>query len=89
LDAHFPGVNYRLDDLCTEAVRFISAKEAAWQNASPQQNAGPRAKESLLTRKGCRFWYAQFYDQNGKAVRVSTKTAVKQEALDFLRREMG
>src|SRR5450432_915060 len=48
-----------------------------------------KGEGSLLKRKGCQFWYAQYYDQNGKAVRVSTKTEVKQEALDFLRREMN
>ena len=48
-----------------------------------------KGEGSLLRRAGCRFWYAQFYDHNGKAVRVSTKTEVKQEALDFLRREMN
>ena len=44
---------------------------------------------SLLKRKGCRYWYAQFYDQNGKQIRVSTKTEIKQEALGELRRLMG
>lgn len=48
-----------------------------------------KGEGSLLRRKGCQFWYAQYYDSNGKAVRVSTKTAVKQEALDFLRKEMS
>jgi integrase len=42
---------------------------------------------SLLKRKGCSFWYAQYY-QNGRQIRVSTKTAIRQEALAFLRREM-
>lgn len=44
---------------------------------------------SLLKRKGCRYWYAQFYDQNGIQIRVSTKTEIKQEALGELRRLMG
>jgi integrase len=48
-----------------------------------------KGEGSLLRRAGCRFWYAQYYDHNGKAVRVSTKTEVKQEAFDFLRREMN
>ncbi len=48
-----------------------------------------RGEGSLIQRKGCRFWYAQYYDHSGKPVRVSTKTAVKQEAFDFLRREMS
>ena len=39
-----------------------------------------KGEGSLLRRKGCRFWYAQFYDHNGKAVRVSTKTEIKQGA---------
>jgi integrase len=48
-----------------------------------------KGEGSLLRRKGCRFWYAQYYDHHGKAIRVSTKTAVKQEALDFLRKKMS
>jgi integrase len=44
---------------------------------------------SLLKRKGCRLWYAQYYDATGKQVRVSTKTDVKQEALGVLRKLMG
>lgn len=48
-----------------------------------------KGEGSLLRRAGCRYWYAQYYDHNGKAVRISTKTDVKQKALDFLRREMN
>jgi integrase len=44
---------------------------------------------SLIKLKGCRFYYAQFYDQNGRKIRISTQTEVKQEALGTLRREMG
>lgn len=44
---------------------------------------------SLLKRSGCRYWYAQYYDQTGKQIRVSTKTEVKQEALGVLRKLMG
>src|SRR6185312_12531561 len=43
---------------------------------------------SLLKIAGCRFWYAQYY-RNGRQVRVSTKTEVKQVALKTLRRLMG
>jgi integrase len=42
----------------------------------------------LIKIAGCRFWYAQFY-QDGRQVRVSTKTEVKAEALATLRRHMG
>jgi integrase len=42
----------------------------------------------LIKIAGCRFWYAQFY-QDGRQVRVSTKTEVKAEALATLRRLMG
>lgn len=42
----------------------------------------------LFKRPGCRFWYAQYY-VDGKAVRVSTKTEVKQEAKAELLRLMG
>lgn len=44
---------------------------------------------SLIKRSGCRFWYASYYDQSGRQIRVSTKTEVKQEALGILRKLMG
>jgi len=47
-----------------------------------------KGEGSLLLLKGCSIWYAQFY-QNGRQVRVSTGTRVKQEALAELRRLMG
>jgi len=43
---------------------------------------------SLLKRKGCRFWVAQFY-KDGRQIRVSTRTEVKQHALVILRKLMG
>lgn len=48
-----------------------------------------KGEGSLIRRKGCRFWYASFYDHAGHQVRVSTKKEVKQEALYELRRLMG
>jgi integrase len=42
----------------------------------------------LLMLAGSRFWYAQYY-QDGRQIRVSTKTEVKQEALAVLRKLMG
>jgi integrase len=39
---------------------------------------------SLIKLNGCRFWYAQYYDQMGRKIRVSTKTDVKQEAQNKL-----
>jgi integrase len=48
-----------------------------------------KGEGSLLKRTGCRFWYAQYYDQNGRQIRVSTKAEIKQEALGVLRRLMG
>jgi integrase len=47
-----------------------------------------KGEGSLLLLKGCKIFYAQFY-QNGKQVRVSTGKKVKQEALTELRRLMG
>ena len=47
-----------------------------------------KGEGSLLLLKGCKIFYAQFY-QNGKQVRVSTGKRVKQEALIELRRLMG
>lgn len=48
-----------------------------------------KGEGSLIKRKGCRFWYASFYDAAGRQVRVSTQKKVKQEALAVLRRLMG
>ena len=48
-----------------------------------------KGEGSLIRRKGCRFWYASFYDAAGRQVRVSTQTEVKQEALVKLRKLMG
>src|SRR5579863_6198826 len=43
---------------------------------------------SLLRRKGCQLWYAQYY-RDGRQIRVSTRESVKQRALEVLRRLMG
>lgn len=48
-----------------------------------------KGEGSLIKRKGCRFWYASFYDAAGVQQRVSTKNTVKQKALAELRRLMG
>src|SRR5260370_34838599 len=48
-----------------------------------------KGEGALIKRKGCRFWYASYYDAAGVQQRVSTKTEVKQEALCTLRRLMG
>lgn len=47
-----------------------------------------KGEGSLLKRKGCRFWYAQ-YIHNGQKVRVSTREESKMVALSVLRRLMG
>lgn len=47
-----------------------------------------KGEGSLIRRKGCRFWYAQWYE-NGRAIRESTRETVKQKALVELRRKMG
>ena len=39
----------------------------------------------LIKIQGCRYWYAQFYDTNGKQRRVSTRTVVKKKAQGILR----
>ena len=44
-----------------------------------------RGTGSLLKMRGCRYWYAQFYDVNGKQRRVSTRTEIKMEAQCVLR----
>src|SRR5882724_9413608 len=48
-----------------------------------------KGEGALIKRKGCRFWYASYYDAAGVQQRVSTKTEIKQEALATLRRLMG
>jgi integrase len=47
-----------------------------------------RGEGGLIKIRGCRFWYGQFY-RDGKQIRVSTKTEVKEEAKKTLRRLMG
>ena len=42
----------------------------------------------LIKLKNCRYWYAQYY-QDGRQIRVSTKTEVKAEAIQTLRKLMG
>ena len=44
-----------------------------------------RGTGGLIKKKGCRFWYASVYLE-GKQRRISTRTAVKQEAQAFLRK---
>ena len=44
-----------------------------------------RGTGSLLKMRGCRYWYAQFYDVNGKQRRISTRTEIKMEAQSVLR----
>src|SRR5258708_33820511 len=47
-----------------------------------------RGSGGLIKIRGCRWWYAQFYRQ-GRQIRVSTKTEIKEEAKKTLRRLMG
>jgi integrase len=47
-----------------------------------------KGEGSLLKINGCRFWYAQYF-KDGRQLRVSTRTEVKQEALVILRKLMG
>jgi integrase len=47
-----------------------------------------KGEGSLIRRKGCKFWYASFYDASRRQHRISTQTAVKQEALAKLRELM-
>ena len=44
-----------------------------------------RGTGGLIKRPGCRYWYAQIYDVNGKPLRFSTKTEVKAKAQGVLR----
>lgn len=47
-----------------------------------------RGTGGLIKMRGCKLWYAQYYDQ-GQRRRVSTKTASKQEAQGVLRNLMS
>jgi integrase len=47
-----------------------------------------RGEGGLIKIRGCRFWYAQFY-RDGRQIRVSTRTEVKEKAKKELRRLMG
>src|SRR5260370_30605388 len=44
-----------------------------------------RGSGGLFLLKGCKYWYAQVYDRDGRPRRMSTRTTVKQEALAVLR----
>ena len=44
-----------------------------------------RGEGGLIKIRGCRFWYAQFY-RDGRQIRVSTRTEVKEKAKSELRR---
>jgi len=44
-----------------------------------------RGAGGLFKLKGCRFWYVQVYDRDGRPIRRSTRTEIKQEALAVLR----
>jgi integrase len=48
-----------------------------------------RGTGGLFRMKGSRFWYAQFYDRDGRQRRASTKKEVKAKAQAVLRRMMG
>jgi len=48
-----------------------------------------RGEGGLIRRAGCRYWYAQYYNQTGRQVRVSTKKESKEAAKGVLRRLMG
>ncbi len=47
-----------------------------------------RGEGGLIKIRGCRFWYAQYY-KDGRQIRESTRTEVKEEAKKELRRLMG
>jgi hypothetical protein len=47
-----------------------------------------RGEGGPIRIRGCRFWYAQFYT-DGRQIRVSTRTDVKEKAKKELRRLMG
>jgi integrase len=44
-----------------------------------------RGTGGLFKKRGSKYWYAQFYDANGKKHRISTKKAAKEEAQGVLR----
>src|SRR5258708_9831850 len=44
-----------------------------------------RGSGGLFKLNGCRFWYVQVYDRDGRPVRKSTRTEIKAEAMTFLR----
>jgi integrase len=44
-----------------------------------------RGSGGLFKLKGCKYFYAQIYDKDGRPRRMSTRTTVKQEALAVLR----
>ena len=48
-----------------------------------------KGEGGLFKVKGTKNWKCQYYDANGRQIRMSTGTPIKQEALAFLRKQMG
>src|SRR5271169_4777307 len=48
-----------------------------------------KGEGGLFRVKESKNWKCQYYDANGRQIRVTTGTPIKQEALAFLRKLMG
>lgn len=58
------------------------------QKADRKRNRRAKGEGHLFQPAGCSIWYCQFY-KDGRQIRESTGTRVKQEALAIMRRKMG
>jgi integrase len=65
-----------------------SSEERRWRKKKQSNGRRANGDGGLIKINNCRFWYAQYY-QNGRQVRISTRTEVKQEAIATLRKLMG
>ena len=82
--------------IITNKSYAFSDKGASWSkprlNLYRKRTRGSRdalkAKGILFQPSGCSIWYCQFY-KDGKQIRESTGTHIKQEALAIMRRKMG
>jgi len=64
-----------------------SATEIRKADKKPTRRA--KGEGHLFRPAGCSIWYAQFYNADGKQIRETTGTRIKQEAIVIMRRKMG
>jgi len=67
---------------------MVETTVAAVQKADKKKGRRAKGEGHLFQPPGCSIWYCQFY-KDGKQIRESTGSHIKQEALAIMRRKMG